>query len=206
MSEYFSSLWGIVFCGRILEYYVANTQSTPQGTKETWGNEAGSFQTIRSKQTPITEVDMIASLTDFSRKKEEQKNYDQLVGFLCEKITHTSTWMLILSITNNAERIIFSNKEAGEMVHMLCTEFGIRTSAIQYFRTFSSVPAMPKTSKGSNVIHVAFKKDYHKTNNERLIHELRSAVLDKSIEYQQALGLVFKIIDSYPDTEKHLQG
>jgi hypothetical protein len=148
---------------------------------------------------------MIASFANYARKREEKENYDQLVGFFCKNITQTSAWMLIISITNNVQQMTFSNKDANEMVKILCTEFSIRTCEIQYFRTFSSSPSIQEASKASNVIKFTFKKDWHRTNNERLIYELRSAVQNKTIEYRQALGLVIKLFEIYPDTDKHLQ-
>lgn len=147
---------------------------------------------------------MIASFDDHARKKEENENYDQLVGFFCKNITQTSAWMLIISITNNVQQMTFSNKDANGIAKILCTEFGIRACELQYYRTFSSAPSIPEAPKAANVIKFTFKKDWHKTNNERLIYELRSAVQDKTIEYRQALGLVIELFENYPDTEKHL--
>jgi hypothetical protein len=149
---------------------------------------------------------MIASFTDHARKKEEKKNHDQLVCYFCQNITQTSAWMLLLSITNNVKQRTFSNKDAKEIVKILCTEFGIRASGIQYCRTFSSAPSLQEATKASNVIKFAFKKVCHTTNNERLISELRIAIQDKTIEYRQVLDLVITIIENYPDTEKQLQG
>jgi hypothetical protein len=149
---------------------------------------------------------MIASFTEHARKKEGQKNYDQLVEFFCHNITQTSAWMLVLSITNNVRQRAFSNRDAEEMVKILCTGFGIRASGIQYFRTFSSASSLQEASKASNVIQFASKKEGHKTNNERLIYELRHALQTKIIEYYQALDLVIKLIENYPDMEKYLQG
>ncbi len=114
--------------------------------------------------------------------------------------------MLLLSLTNNVRQRTFSNKDAHEIVKILCTGFGVRTSGIQYYRTFSSAASFQEASKATNVIKFAFKKDCHTANNERLIYELRTAIWDKTIEYREALDLVIKIIENYPDTEKHLQG
>ena len=149
---------------------------------------------------------MIASFTDHARKKEEKRNHDLLVEYFCKNITQTSAWMLLLSITNNVKQRTFSNKDAQEIAKILCTEFDIRASAIQYFRTFSSAPSLQKETKASNVIKFAFKKCCHTTNNERLMYELRTAIQDNTIEYRQVLDLVITIIENYPDTEKHLQG
>jgi hypothetical protein len=149
---------------------------------------------------------MIASFTDHARKKEGKKDYDKLVGFYCKNITQTSTWMLILSISNNIQQKTFSNQDAKEMAKILCSEFGVRASGIQYFKTFSSAPSLQEATKVSNVIKLTIKKVCHKTNNERLIYELRSAIQDKTIEYRQALELAIKIMENYPDTEKLLQG
>ena len=149
---------------------------------------------------------MIASFTDHARKKEEKRTHDQLVNYFCKNITQTSAWRLLLSITNNVTQKTFSNKDAQEIVKILCTEFGIRASGIQYCRTFSSAPSLQERTKASNVIKFAFKKDCHTTNNERLMYELRTAIQDKTIEYRQVLDLVITIIENYPDTEKHLQG
>jgi hypothetical protein len=147
---------------------------------------------------------MIASFADHARKKEGEKHYDKLVGFYCKNITQTSTWMLILSISNNIKQKTFSNQDAKEMAKILCSEFGVRASGIQYFKTFSSAPSLQEATKVSNVIKFTIKN--HKTNNERLIYELRSAIQDKTIEYRQALELAIKIMENYPDTEKLLQG
>lgn len=149
---------------------------------------------------------MIASFTDHARKKEEKKHYDELVGFFCKNIAQTSTWMLILSISNNIKQKTFSNQDAKEIVKILCSEFGVRSSGIQYFKTFSSVPCPREASKASNVIKFTIKKVCPKANNERLIYELRSAIQDKSIEYRQGLELAINIMENYPDTEKLLQG
>ena len=137
------------------------------------------------------------------RKKKE--SYDQFVGFFCKNITQTSAWLLIISITNNAQQMNFSNKDVDEIAKILCTEFGIRACEMQYYKTFSSAPSIQKASKAANVTRFTFKKDWQKTNNERLIFELRSAVQGKTIEYRQALGLVIKLFEHYPDTDKHLQ-
>ncbi len=149
---------------------------------------------------------MIASFVDQVRRKTEKENYDLLVGFFCKNITQTSAWMLIISITNNVQQMIFSNNDANEIAKILCSEFGIRACEIQYCRTFSSAPSLQEASNASSVIKFPFKKDWHKTNNERLIHELRTAVQEKTIEYRQALDLVIKLLENYPDTDKHLQG
>jgi hypothetical protein len=90
------------------------------------------------------------------------------------------------------------------MAKILCSEFGVRASGIQYFKTFSSAPSLQEATKVSNVIKFTIKN--HKTNNERLIYELRSAIQDKTIEYRQALELAIKIMENYPDTEKLLRG
>lgn len=149
---------------------------------------------------------MIASFTDHARKKEEQKQYDKLVNYFCEDITQTSTWMLILSISNSSKQKTFSNQDAKEMVKILCSEFGVRASGIQYFKAFSSAPFLQEASKVSNVIQFTINKVCHKANNERLIYELRSAIQDKAIEYRQGLELAINIVENYPDTEKLLQG
>jgi hypothetical protein len=148
---------------------------------------------------------MIASFTDHARKKEEKRNHDQLVDYFCKNITQTSAWVLLLSITNNVKQKTFSNEYAQEIVKILCTEYGIRASAIQYCRSFSSAPSLLERTKASNVIQLTFKKVCHTTNNERLMYELRTAIQDKTIEYRQVLDLVITIIENYPDTEKHLQ-
>jgi len=148
---------------------------------------------------------MIASFTDHVRKKEEEKNYDQLVNFFCKNITQTTTWMLILSITNNIKQKNFSNKDANKIIKILCSEFGIRTSGMQYFKTFSSAPSLQETPKTSNVIKFTGKKVCHKTNTNDLIFKLRSAIQDKTIEYRQALELAIQIIEIYPDTKNHLR-
>ena len=137
-----------------------------------------------TKQFLNIEVDMIASFTDLARKKEEEKNYDQLVSYYCKNITQTKTWILIISITNTIEQRIFSNKDAAKIIQILCSEFGIRTCGIQYFKTFSSVPSPQKATKASNVIKLQSNKDCYKTNNENLMCELRSAIDDKTIEYR----------------------
>ncbi len=149
---------------------------------------------------------MIASFTDLARKKEEEKHYDQLVSFYCKNITQTSAWTFILSITNNIEQRNLSNKDAAEIIKILCSGFGIRTSEIQYFKTFTSAPSPKIANKASNVIKFHITTVCQKATNEKLILELRSAIEEKTIEYRQALELANKIIASYPDTEKHLKG
>lgn len=149
---------------------------------------------------------MIASFADHAIKKEEKKHYDQLVSFFCDNITQTATWMLIVSITNNVKQKNFSNKDAEEMAKILCTEFGIRPSAIQYFKTFSRTPSLQETTNSANVINLSVQKVCHKTNSKKLISELRSAIQEKTIEYRQALDLAITIIEHYPDAERHLHG
>jgi|GEM_PF-6022285 len=149
---------------------------------------------------------MIANFAGYARKKLEKKNHDQLVVFFCKNIEETSTWTLLLSITNNVEQLAFSNKDANELVETLCSQFGIRTSEIEYFRTFTSAPPPRPAPRASNVIPFALKNDCRTTNNKRLLYELHAALQAKNIEHRQALGLVIKIIENYPDTEKLLQG
>jgi hypothetical protein len=148
---------------------------------------------------------MIASFTDHARNKEDKKQYDKFVDFFCKNITQTSTWMLILSISNNIKQKTFSNQDAKEMVKILCSEFGVRASGIQYFKTFSSAPSPQEASKALNVIQFTINKVCHKANNERLIYDLHSAIQDKTIEYRQGLELAIDIMENYPDTEKLLQ-
>lgn len=149
---------------------------------------------------------MIADFAEHARKREGKRNYDELVKFFCENISQTTTWTLILSIANNVRQLTFSSTDANEMVKTLCREFGIKASAIQYFKTFSSPPFRQASANGANVIRFTSKKAGHETNNERLIHELHFAIRERTIEYRQALDLVMKIIESYPETKKNLQG
>jgi hypothetical protein len=149
---------------------------------------------------------MLASFSDHVRKKEEEKNYNQLVRFFCENITQTSTWMLILSVTNKIKQKNFSKTDAEKIVTILCSEFGIRAPEIQYSQTFSSACAIQRTTKYSNVIEFKRKEIGPTTNNHRLVYELGSALQEKTIEYRQALELVITVLEYYPDTQKHLQG
>ncbi len=148
---------------------------------------------------------MIASFADHAKKKEEKQKYKQLVELLRVNSTQISTWTLIVSITNNVKQHMFSNSEAKTMVRILCTEFDIRGCEIQYYKTFSSTPFLPKNTKASNTIHFASKEICRKENNERLISHLYSAIQQETVEYHQALNMVIQILENYPDADKYLQ-
>lgn len=161
-------------------------------------------QLITGRTLITTGGDMITSLADHAKKKNEQENYDQLVGYFCKNLSEASTWRLIVSLTNNVQQGLFSNSEAKELVEILGTEFGIRTTDIQYLNTFSSDSHQQDKIASSKVIQFSSKQKKNKANKERLFSELSSALQERVIEYRQALDLVSKIIESYPDTANHL--
>lgn len=147
---------------------------------------------------------MIASLSDHVSKREEEKNYGELVSFYCKSIVQTRIWELMVSIANNVKQKNFSNRDAIEMIKILSSEFGVRSAGIQYLRTFSSVPYNREESRVSNVIQLTLDNASKKANNERLLIELGFAIQNKDIEYSHALSLVNKIVENYPNTEKYL--
>ncbi len=133
---------------------------------------------------------------------EKEKVHLELVDYFVNLDAQHKLWHFTIAINLHAQGHHFTAAQAEELVEHLAGHFGIRMANVESALAFSAYCRNKKSGR-QNLIRFE-KSGVSDDQFEMQIDVLYTLLQNKIMEYRQAIELVIRIIDYYPDIREFL--